>query len=138
MNVVDPEFQNVINTYLKTVNELDIGLAQSLWDSSDEISFIHPRGHEKGWDQVREAFYLGTMGLFTSRELRVKEISVHRLSDDVAQAEFYWDFNAVFEDGTPLTTEGRETQVWKKSDGNWRIVHVHYSGPATVEEGEGF
>jgi hypothetical protein len=35
-------------------------------------------------------------------------------------------------DGSPLKTEGRETQVLRKTDGRWELVHVHYSGmPAT-------
>jgi len=44
-------------------------------------------------------------------------------------AEFYWDFVAKLrKDGSPITTHGRETQVYRKMQDGWRLVHVHYSG----------
>jgi ketosteroid isomerase-like protein len=37
-------------------------------------------------------------------------------------------------DGSPIATHGRETQVNRKLQGAWRLVHVHYSGmPVTGE-----
>jgi hypothetical protein len=39
-------------------------------------------------------------------------------------------------DGSPLTTQGRETQVYRKDNRRWRIVSVHYSDvPVTGETG---
>ncbi len=29
--------------------------------------------------------------------------------------------------GSPVTTHGVETQVYRKESGKWRPVHVHYS-----------
>jgi ketosteroid isomerase-like protein len=40
-----------------------------------------------------------------------------------------WTFHATLKDGHKITTTGRETQIYHKEDGRWRIVHVHYSGP---------
>ena len=58
---------------------------------------------------------------------------------DAAWVEFYWDFVAKFKTGgTPLNTKGRETQIFRKLDGGWRLVHVHYSGMPVGGEREGF
>jgi len=38
----------------------------------------------------------------------------------------------------PIATHGRETQVYRKVDGAWRLVHVHYSGMPVTGERLGF
>src|SRR5690606_6420042 len=41
---------------------------------------------------------------------------------------FYWTFNATLrENGSPVVTRGRETQIYRRENGQWRIVHIHYS-----------
>ena len=58
---------------------------------------------------------------------------------DAAVAEFYWDFVAKFrKDGSPISTHGRETQVYRKTSDGWRLVHVHYSGMPVTTERRGF
>ena len=60
------------------------------------------------------------------------------VSGDAAVAEFYWDFTAKFrKDGSQLGTHGRETQVYFKRDGVWRLAHVHYSGMPAAELRQG-
>ena len=31
--------------------------------------------------------------------------------------------------GKAVDSTGNETQVWKQSDGQWKIIHIHYSHP---------
>jgi ketosteroid isomerase-like protein len=119
--------------YVTSVNELDLAKAESIWSSDDAISFIHPRGHSKGWDEISSTFYLGAMANFSKRDLRLRDITIRVLSPDTAWGDFYWDFDATFNDGSPAQTTGRETQVWKKETDGWKVVHVHYSGaPVTA------
>jgi ketosteroid isomerase-like protein len=126
--------------YLRAVDDADTNLAAEVWATSPDVSFIHPRGHERGWEQLKTNFYEKTMGEpFSDRKLKVVgNVSVH-VYGDTAWVEFYWDFVATFKtDGTPLNTKGRETQVFYKVDGGWRLVHVHYSGMPVGGEREGF
>jgi len=45
-----------------------------------------------------------------------------------ARSEFRWDFHATLrKDGSAVTTHGVETQIYRKEEGKWRLVHVHYS-----------
>ena len=135
----EAELRQLVEDYASSVKTLDMDLAESLWSQSAEISFIQPRGHQRGWDRIRERFYLGAMSNFSERNLSVTDLSIRLLDENAAWGEFYWTFNGVFKkNGEKIETRGRETQVWRKENGSWRIVHVHYSGMPVTGEREGF
>jgi ketosteroid isomerase-like protein len=129
------EIRRMIVKYAKSIDDADTRLASQIWSDSPEVSFIHPLGHEHGLEQIKDNVYKHLMGdTFSQRKLSIHDISAH-VYGHTAWAEFYWDFAAKFrKDGSPITTHGRETQVYRKEQGRWRLVHVHYSGmPVTVE-----
>ena len=65
-----------------------------------------------------------------------KKVSVY---GDVAWLTFEWVFDATFKSNNePLQTKGRETQIWHKEKGTWKLVHVHYSNMPVTGEGQGF
>lgn len=132
------EIAALLASYERAVNELDVELAEEIWSQDSAVSFIQPRGHQRGWADIRQNFYLGTMGNLPTRHLTIGDFEIHLLTDDAAWAEFYWTFEATLPDGTPIESAGRETQVFKRENGVWQIQHVHYSGMPTQEEGEGF
>ncbi len=131
--------RQMIAKYAQSIDEADTTLASQIWSDSPEVSFIHPLGHEHGLEQIKQNVYKHLMGdTFSERKLSIHDISVH-VYGDTAWAEFYWDFAAKFrKDGSPLTTHGRETQVYRKEQGRWRLVHVHYSGMPVTQERQGF
>ncbi|MGF9858581.1 nuclear transport factor 2 family protein [Priestia endophytica] len=136
------EIKAVINKYLKSIDEAEnIHLAEEIWSNSSEVSFIHPRGHEHGWEEVKQNFYFETMrDMFSKRKLQlVGDVSIQTYGE-IAVAEFYWKFNATFrEDGEALETKGRESQVfYKTKNKGWILVHVHYSNMPVRGEREGF
>jgi len=132
------EINGLIAKYVKSVSDADTDLASQIWWNSPEASFIHPLGHEHGFEQIKENVYKRLMGgMFSERKLSGHDITVQVLGD-CAVAEFYWDFVAKLrKDGSPITTHGRETQVYRKMQDGWRLVHVHYSGmpPAAPPQG---
>src|ERR1700682_2730897 len=129
----------LIEKYAKSVDDADTTLAAQVWLNSPDVSFIHPLGHEHGFEQIKQNVYQRLMGdTFSERKLSVHDVSVH-VYGDAAWAEFYWDFAAKFrKDGSPLATHGRETQLYRKEQGRWRLVHVHYSGMPVTGERQGF
>jgi ketosteroid isomerase-like protein len=131
--------QHLIAEYAKAVDTADVKLVAQIWSNSPEVSFIHPLGHEHGLDQVEQNVFRQLMGeTFSERKLTIKDVSIHTYGD-TAWAEFYWDFNAKFrKDGAALETKGRETQIYHKEQGRWRLVHVHYSGMPVTPEHSGF
>ena len=133
------KIQHLIAEYAKAVDTADVMLVREIWSNSPDVSFIHPLGHEHGIDQVAENVFRHLMGdTFSERKLSIRDVSIHTYGD-TAWAEFYWDFAAKFrKDGAPLATKGRETQIYHKEQGRWRLVHVHYSGMPVTGEGRGF
>lgn len=130
----------LVGKYAETVGSLDMTLAGQVWLQSPDVSFIHPRGHERGWEEIKRNLYENIMGgLFSERKLNVRDVSVH-VYGDTAVAEFDWHFEAKLrKGGSKLETNGRETQVYHRTAPNeWRLVHVHYSGMPETREGEGF
>ena len=133
------EIQTLIEKYAKSVDAADTAVAAQVWSQSPDVSFIHPRGHEHGFDQVKQNVYVRAMGdMFSERKLTITDIAI-RVYGDAAWAEFNWDFVArLKKDGSPLNTKGRETQIYRKEPAGWRLVHVHYSGMPISEARQGF
>jgi Xaa-Pro aminopeptidase len=131
--------RSLIEKYAKSVDTADTTLAAEVWLDSPDVSFIHPLGHEHGFERIKQNVYTRLMGeMFSERKLSVRDVSVH-VYGDAAWAEFYWDFAAKFrKDGSPLTTHGRETQLYQKMQRRWRLVHVHYSAMPVTGERQGF
>ena len=131
--------RRLIERYARSVDDADTVLAAEIWATTRPVSFIHPRGQEHGWDDIRDRFYTGLMGgTFSHRTLEVRDPVVH-VHGGAAWSEFHWEFEAtVRADGSTLKTAGRETQLYWELDGQWRLVHVHYSGPPVTADLEGF
>lgn len=114
--------------YARVVDTLDMDLARQIWSASPDVSFIHPLGHDHGFDQIRQNLYQHIMGgMFSERTLNLHDPAIH-VYGEAAWAEFDWDFTAKQRsNGAPVRSAGRETQIYRKEDGQWRLVHVHYS-----------
>jgi ketosteroid isomerase-like protein len=134
------DIRRLIAKYGRSIDTADTKLASEVWSNRADVTFIHPRGHERGLEQVMQNFYGRTMGeVFSERKLTINEVSVH-VEGTAAWAEFYWEFDAKLKkDGSPLKTKGRETQVYRKEGpSGWCLVHVHYSGMPVTGERQGF
>lgn len=129
--------KTLLENYKASINQADTTLAKTFWLTDSRASFIHPRGHEKGWENIKKGIYEMFGSRFNQRDLKSSNETITQYGD-MAVLEFYWVFDAAFADGAPIQTKGRETQVLKKTGGEWRLVHVHYSGMPATGEQEGF
>src|SRR5258707_15759253 len=104
------EIRTVIEKYQQSIVDADVDLASEIWSTKDDVSFIHPRGQERGWDAVANNFYGITMGdTFSERKLETFNLFVHEHGDH-AWVEFYWRFGAIMRRDPPrFLTEGRPT-----------------------------
>jgi len=122
-----------IDRYLRSIDAADADLANGLWLQSPEASFIHPLGEERGWQQIKDHFYGTLMGkMLSQRELKLVGDPQIQIFGCAAVAQFNWNFVATRRDtGHQVHTIGRESQLYvRQTDGQWLLVHVHYSGPA--------
>ena len=136
----EQQIRDLQQRYVLSVDRVDLTLAAQVWSHDPGVTFIHPLGTDHGFEQISSDIYLGIMGkLFSSRDLVIHEPAIH-VYGDAAWSEMTWTFHATRMDGTAVTTEGRESQVYHRENGVWRIVLVHYSGPPVKMPGsaEGF
>src|ERR1700676_4806747 len=68
----------IIAQYTKSIDDADTALATQIWWDSPEVSFIHPLGHEHGFEQIKQDVYQHLMGeTFSERKLSVHDVSIH-------------------------------------------------------------
>ena len=121
------EISKIIDAYCKTINDDDLELVNEIWSHGDEVSFIGPSGRYSTYNEIRDNFVHGVFGVnFTKRNLQKEELSI-TVYGDAAWAEFNWVFDAIRNDGSPHNTKGRESQFFHKENGQWKLVHIHYS-----------
>ena len=125
--------QDLIATYATTIDRADTDTAAQIFSDSPEVTFINPRGEVRGRQQIVAEIVQNLMGgTFSARKLTPSEIAVH-VYGDTAWSEFNWDFTATArKTGAPFHSQGVETQIYRRENGQWRIVHVHYSGRQLV------
>ncbi|HEY1497682.1 MAG TPA: nuclear transport factor 2 family protein [Candidatus Solibacter sp.] len=134
------QIRQLIDTYMQAVDAADPDLAAKVFLTTSDASFINPVGHERGWKQIADEVFVHLMGqTFSRRSLKASGEPVIHVYGDAAVAEFDWDFHATLrKDGSPVRTTGRESQFYVKfPDEGWRLVHVHYSGPAVPPPSSG-
>lgn len=129
-------FETFISKYEASINEADTLAGAAIWLKAPEVSFIHPRGTEYGWKGIKNVYDMFAT-VFTTRKLRASNLKVAEYGD-VAWLTFEWVFDAVMKDGKPLQTKGRETQILRKVNKEWKLVHVHYSAMPVTGNGQGF
>ncbi|MFR9578750.1 MAG: nuclear transport factor 2 family protein [Rikenellaceae bacterium] len=124
---VKEEVRSRMQDYLNMVSGLDMKIAKSLWAEGDAaINVITPRSHFIGFDSIMNDFLFKAFSTFKSRKLSsVSEVI--NVYGDSAQVQLYWMFDTVNAAGVANKGHGRETLVFEKISGEWRLVHVHYS-----------
>lgn len=133
----DKTFQSLIRQYEQSIDKADTVLGKKLWSQKDEVSFINPRSTEYGWSGIKNIYKMFADN-FTDRKLHGfnEKVTVY---GDVAWLTFEWVFDAKFKaNNQTIQTKGRETQIWHKEKGVWKLVHVHYSGLPVTGQGQGF
>ena len=130
-------FSTLLRQYEQSIDRADTVLGAAIWSNNAEVSFINPRSTEYGWNGIKNIYKMFADN-FTERELHGFNEKVN-VYGDVAWLTFEWVFDAVFRNNNQkIQTKGRETQIWHKEKGNWKLVHVHYSGLPVSGQGRGF
>jgi hypothetical protein len=130
-------FNTLVAKYVQSIDQADTVLASEVWSHTGEISFINPSGNEYGWNGVKNIYKI-FRDYFSTRKLSFFDVKYADYGN-VAWLEFYWIFDATLKmNNIPVQTKGRETQIWRKVNYEWRLVHVHYSGMPVTGQGQGF
>jgi ketosteroid isomerase-like protein len=96
----------------------------AMWSTKDPVTLLGAVQSASGWDEVSRLFrWLGS-GFSNCTDYRF-ELLAAGVSGDLAYTVGY-EHTTVAWDGTPLDPYTlRVTHVYRREDGQWRIVHRH-------------
>jgi len=121
--------------FYAALNRMTDGDASSMadvWSHEGYVTTMHPiGGRETGWDEVRGSFdgvaELASGGRVELREQRVQVVGdlAYEVGIESGQATIA---------GERLAIEQRVTNVYRRENGTWRMVHHHSDiSPAMVD-----
>ena len=112
--------------FYAALNRMLAGDARSLsdiWSHSPTVTAMHPIGDwHVGWDDVKSTFdqvakaSTGGQVSITDQLIRVAEDMAYEVGMEHAQFAIA---------GQPLTVHSRVTNVYRREQGAWKIVHHH-------------
>ena len=105
----------------------DVAPRLKLWTRKDPVSVLGAWGpNNLGWDAVSRTFQwvADRLSQGTYTDFRY-DVDVAEASGDMAYTVGFERFNSVADDGTiePITV--RVTHVYRRENGEWKIVHRH-------------
>lgn len=132
------QIKELLKKYEISVDNIDLNLASRIWAHSPYVIFIQPRGTDRGFSAIKNFYVQDMEGMFSKRQLLIERPSIH-VYGDTAWGEFTWTFHATTrKGGKEITTRGRESQVYHKANGTWRIICDQYSGLPVTGALKGF
>jgi ketosteroid isomerase-like protein len=99
----------------------------ALWARTDPVTVFGAKQSASGWADLERLFRKVASWFSDSAEYEFKVIAAGA-SGDLAYTVGY-EHNRVKVDGEPRTYTLRVTHVYRREDGQWRIVHRHGDVP---------
>lgn len=109
----------------------DAGPRIALWSREDPVTVLGARLSATGWAEVEPMFRAVASWFADSRDYRF-EVVAAGASGDLAYTVGY-EHNDVEVDGERRTYTLRATHVYRREDGEWRIVHRHADPPPAAD-----
>jgi len=121
--------------FYQEINRMTNGDASgmaSVWLHKGDVTTMHPiGGREIGWDEV-QASWLAVAKVSTDGKIRIENQEI-RASGDMAY-EIGVERGSLRLAGHRVEIDDRFTNVYRKVDGAWKIVHHHTDlSPAMLE-----
>jgi ketosteroid isomerase-like protein len=99
----------------------------ALWSRTDPVTVFGAKLSASGWADV-ETLFRNVASWFSDSAEYEFEVTAAGASGDLAYTIGY-EHNQVKVDGQPRTYTLRVTHVYRREDGEWRIVHRHADVP---------
>ena len=130
-----PEVEEFLDTFVQRQEEADAALhygnpepRRELWSRKDPITLLGAFGvAATGWDEVTRAFEWVASKYASCERFRLEVIAAG-VHGDFAYTVGY-EYSLVSLEGGPLTpNRHRVTHVYRRENGDWKIVHRHADG----------
>jgi ketosteroid isomerase-like protein len=101
----------------------DASSMADIWSHGGDVTTMHPiGGREEGWDAVSGSF-AGVASASTDGTVTRSDQVIRVVGDaayELCTESVSWTFA-----GEPMSLEGRTTNVYRKENGEWKVVHHH-------------
>lgn len=122
----EEEVRQASNAFYSALNAMvngDANALKAIWSHSEEVSTMHPvGGRQLGWEEVwntwNQVSQVSTDGKVVLKEQVIWAEASLAYETGVEQAEFKIA-------GTKTSGDVRVTNVYRKENGSWKIVHHH-------------
>jgi ketosteroid isomerase-like protein len=111
----------------RAIHNGDVAPRLALWSHRDPVTLFGAALSGSGWEQLSADFTTVASWFSDSQEYDV-EIVAAGASGDLAYTVGY-EHNVVSVRGKPSTYTLRVTHVYRRENGEWRIVHRHADAP---------
>ena len=120
------EVRDASDQFYSALDEMANGDASSMadvWSHDEDVTTMHPiGGREEGWEAVKGSWE-GVASMSEGGEV-TRTDQLIRVTGDLAY-ELCTESASMTLAGEPLSLEGRATNVYRKEDGEWKVVHHH-------------
>jgi ketosteroid isomerase-like protein len=135
VQAVDGEIRHLSDSFYSALNELLNGNSSAMgavWMQDATVTTMHPLGGmESGWDQVSAAWEQAASA-FSAGQIRLLNQQI-QAGADLAYEVGTEDGEATIA-GQQIAFNHRVTNIYRRSNGEWRIAHHHADlSPEMVE-----
>ena len=118
-----------VNKYCLAVKTQNKDLVYSIFSKNNKCMLISVGKVFEGLDSIFQDFLGLIKELYSKIELiKDEELKINFIDEKTAVVIFKYHTECILrENGKDFGINGVETQLIIKEDGNWKIVHIHYS-----------
>ena len=128
----EDEVRNVSDKFYSGLSRMDVSALPEIWSHRDDVTTMHPMGGEQvGWEEVRTSFEQAA-GLMTDSRVDLLDQRIH-VGEDLAY-ETGIERGRAKVSGESVEFEHRVTNVYRREDGEWKMVHHHTDVAAGLAE----
>ena len=121
--------KEIINKYCLAVKTQDKDVVYNIFSKNKKCHLISVGTLYEGIDNIYQEFLGLIKKIYSKIELiKDEELKINLIDDNTAVVIFKYHTDCILrENGEKFGINGVETQLLIKEDGNWKIVHIHYS-----------
>ena len=123
------EINKVVDNYCAAIHTQNKNDFKSIFRETKKCSLISVSKIYEGLNSMYADFVLGLQKLYARIDLiKDEDLQINFVNDEFAIVIFKYHTECILRESGELGgIKGVETQVMIKEDGNWKIVHIHYS-----------
>lgn len=124
------EIKELISAYANAIHTQDKEDFYSIFSKEDEVSLISNLNQYVGLDNLYKDFLIGGIqNAYSKIDLIIEKENIQLISDTVAIVVLEYHTECIRrETNEEYGIEGLETQVIKKTNEGWKLVHIQYHG----------